>query len=232
MDMGRWRNSFPSPSDDKIFERGDRMLGDYYWKAPLYEPPFFQNREFAIFKNGQVIRHLAFPDVQKLRMFLIEQAPDHVYFSSAKYEHPAIEDMKLKKKYWLGSDLVFDIDYDHLRKPILKEALRQAKKLGKVLVENFGFEDLMLTFSGSRGYHVHVRDECIQKCTNAERREIADYFVLPYHPGKKTKKGKDVKNKNFVEIDAPITGDFTRLMRLPGSLHGKTGNPCEIIAGG
>ncbi len=207
-------------------------ISDYYMNCFLYEPTFFQNREFGIFKNGQVVRHLSFPNLQKLRMFLIEQSPDHVYFSAAKYEHPGIPQMEVKKSYWLGSDLIFDIDNDHLKKPTIKEALRQAKKLGKILIEDFGLEKLMMTFSGSRGYHIHVQDECIQKCSNAERREIADCFILPYLPGKKTKNGKDIKNKNFVEIDAPVTCDITRLIRLPGSLHGKTSKPCDIIAGG
>lgn len=211
-------------------------LSDYYMTAPLYEPPFFQNREFAIIKKDLPMwRHLAFANVEKLRAFLIEHAPLHVYFSSAKYEYPAIEDMPTKKKYWLGSDLTFDIDNDHLKKKTLIEAKKQVLKLLSILIFDFGFQDLTLTFSGRRGYHVYVRDECIQKCGNAERREIADYFQ-EFYPGTekldehgKKIQGSSKKNPNYIGIDAQVTADFTRLIRLPGTIHGGSGLMCEII---
>ncbi len=199
-------------------------ISDFYMTAPLYSPPFFENREFGIFKNGQVIRHLAFVNVEKLRAFLIEHHPDHVYFSSAKYEIPDWGDMVKKKTTWIGSDLVFDIDFDHLKKKTISEAKRQSLKLISILRFDFGLQDLMLTFSGNRGYHVHCRDSCIQSLNNAARHEIADYFKETYEP-----QGKIKPNPNYVGIDAQVTADFTRLIRLPGSLHGGSGKMCEII---
>jgi predicted DNA primase small subunit len=198
-------------------------------KAPLYEPPDFVNREFGFRKNGEkMVRHKAFSSVLKLRTFLIETAPDHVYFSSSKYADPAAYPMEDKKKSWMGSDIVFDIDYDHLKRPTLREAKKQSEKLMLILKDDLGFRKLLYVNSGSRGFHVHVHDECVQKLGNPERREIADFFG--YY---KTRRGRKIINPNWVEIDTVVTTDFTRLIRLPGSLNVKPdlARPCAIISG-
>ncbi len=199
-------------------------ISDYYMRCFLYEPPLFENREFSIVKKGEkmVWRHLGFANIDKLRAFLIEIAPRHVYFSSAKYEYPWIQNMEVKKKGWLGTDLVFDIDKDQLKVPTLKEAKRQSLKLIKILRKDFGLVALLWVFSGSRGYHVHCHDECVQKLNSPERREIADYFQ-EFHPG------TEENNRNYVQIDAPVTCDVTRLMRLPGTIHGGSGLVCDEL---
>jgi len=204
-------------------------ISDYYWHAPLYEPTDFTSREFGFRKNGEkMVRHKAFSSVQKLRTFLIETAPDHVYFSSSKYADPAAYPMEDKKKGWCGSDLVFDIDYDHLKRPTLREAKKQSEKLLVILKDDLGFRKLLYVDSGSRGFHVHVHDECVQKLGNPERREIADFFGHY-----KTKRRRKIINPNWVEIDTVVTTDFTRLIRLPGSLNVKpdSARSCAIISG-
>lgn len=187
-------------------------LLDYYMTADLHEPPDFDKREFAIIKEGRMWRHLAFTNVQKLRAFLIEKQPDHVYFSVAKYEDPGNKDMMVKRDGWIGSDLIFDIDDDHLPEATLTEAAFHLVQLKRVLIEKFGLKDIMYTFSGSRGYHAHVRDESIQTLNNHERQQIVEYIEAC-----------------GVFVDAPVTCDTARLIRLPGSIHGKTGKKCEII---
>lgn len=187
-------------------------LQDYYMTAKLYEPPMFQNREFGIIKDGRMWRHLSFDNVDKLRAFLIQKMPDHVYFSTAKYENPSERDMVIKKEGWLGSDLIFDIDNDHLDVPTLGEAAFNLLQLNEVLIKTFGLKDLLITFSGSRGYHEHVRDESIQMLNNNERGQIVECVEAC-----------------GICIDAPVTCDTSRLIRLPGSIHGKTGKQCRII---
>lgn len=203
-------------------------ISDYYMKAQLYEPPYFEKREFAVQIDDKFIRHLAFPSLQKLRAVLVEIAPQHVYFSVTKYDAPDCDNMSIKKRGFLGADLSFDIDKDKLKVPTLAEAKRQSLKLVRILRRDFGLEDLLWVFSGSRGYHVHCMDEIIQKLTNPERREIADYFQ-EFLPGKKNRKGKPASNRKYVQIDAPVTCDFTRLMRLPGTIHGGSGKVCEVL---
>jgi len=213
----------------------DLKISDYYIKAPLYEPPFFVNREFGFIIEGTMVRHRAFSTMQKLRSFCVQHSPEHVYFSSAKYEFPDIEEKKELMKCWQGSDLVFDIDNDHPRHMSLKMVQKQALKLVAIIQNDFALKDIMLTFSGKRGNHIHVRDKCIQTLEGPERREIADYFQ-EFLPGTERRdklgmkvKGSAKKNPNFLSIDTQVTADITRLIRLPGSLHGGSMKPCEII---
>lgn len=187
---------------------------NYYMTAELFEPTDFINREFAIVtQDGVMWRHLAFKNVNKLRVFLIEKAPLHVYFSVAKYKDPGNRDMIEKRRGWIGSDLIFDIDDDHLELPTLNMAASHALRLKYTLERQFGFEDMIVTFSGSRGYHFHVRDECVQSLDYYCRGEIVQYIV----------------EKEEIGIDAPVTCNLASLIRLPGSIHGKTGKQCKII---
>lgn len=202
-------------------------ISDYYWHAPLYEPPNFEKREFGIMNIGEKPkRHKAFSSVQKLRTFLIETAPHNVFFSSSKYADPAAYPMEDKRKCWEGADLVFDIDYDHLEKPTLKEARKQADKLLVILKDQLGFKDLLFVDSGRCGYHVHVHDSCVQKLDTSERREIADF--LGHYTVRRVRK---VINPNWVGIDIPITTDVVRMIRLPGTLNIKKDwmGTCAII---
>jgi len=111
--------------------------------------------------------------------------PRHVYYSSAYYRRPAEPTMSAKE--WLGADLIFDLDSDHLRGA---EALDYAGQLALVkrrllqLVDDFLFGDFgidpaatSLVFSGGRGYHVHVRAEGFLSLSSPERRELVDYIL-------------------------------------------------------
>ncbi|MDH5690956.1 MAG: DNA primase small subunit PriS [Candidatus Bathyarchaeota archaeon] len=61
-----------------------------------------------------MLRHKGFRNVDALRSFLTTVVPSDVYYSSAYYERPE-EDMR--GKGWLGADLIFDIDADHIPTP-------------------------------------------------------------------------------------------------------------------
>jgi len=91
-----------------------KLFKDYYKKASIRLPHDYALREFAIqpFDSDTYIRHLAFKAIDDLRSYIQSKTPKHLYYSSAKYENPGLKDMESKK--WLGSDLVFDIDTDHI----------------------------------------------------------------------------------------------------------------------
>ena len=80
-------------------------------------PNSFENREFGalLFKEKTMVRHRSFKRSDELRDFLCELVPSDVYYSSAYYENPASSQMG--DKSWLGADLVFDIDADHIPTP-------------------------------------------------------------------------------------------------------------------
>ena len=77
----------------------------------------FTRREFAFipFQSKGMIRHIAFNTEKELMNYLCRKTPAHAYYSSAYYEKPYLEYMG--QKGWIGADLVFDIDADHINTP-------------------------------------------------------------------------------------------------------------------
>jgi DNA primase small subunit len=87
-----------------------------YYRDPstiIPEPILPSQREFAylMFKERFMVRHRMFDSIKKFRLILAETVPSDVYHSCAYYENP---DFDMDKKGWLGADLVFDIDADHI----------------------------------------------------------------------------------------------------------------------
>jgi len=58
-----------------------------------------------------MVRHRSAASLNGLRILLCEAKPSDVYHSCAYYENPEAD---MDKKGWLGADLVFDIDADHI----------------------------------------------------------------------------------------------------------------------
>jgi DNA primase small subunit len=164
-----------------------QRFSDYYKTTELYLPDRFGKREwgFMFLGEGFMKRHLSFQNVEILRHFLVKNVPAHVYHSSAYYEKPNAPTMS--EKNWLGADLIFDLDADHIKgakKMSYEETLRKVKEEFKRLIDDFllsdfGFseEQLTIVFSGGRGYHIHIRDHKVLDLTSHERREIVDYIT-------------------------------------------------------
>ncbi|HDQ05750.1 MAG TPA: hypothetical protein ENN36_03380, partial [Candidatus Bathyarchaeota archaeon] len=93
-------------------------FADYYKQhsASILAPSSLERREFGflLLEKGVMLRHKGFMDVESLRSSLATIVPSDVYYSSAYYERPEEE---MKAKGWLGADLVFDIDADHIQTP-------------------------------------------------------------------------------------------------------------------
>lgn len=162
---------------------------EYYKKNKnkIELPDRFGRRElaFVLFGGKGMIRHLAFNKKKDLLDFLEERAPQHVYYSSAYYQTP--DAPKMQDKNWMGAELIFDLDSDHLQnadKMSYSEQLEIVKTefeklVREFLLEDFGFNEkyLDLYFSGGRGYHCHVKDPAIFDLDSNERREIVDYIT-------------------------------------------------------
>lgn len=74
--------------------------------------PGLEKREFGfVLIEGYMLRHKSFGNYAELKNFLKENAPTDAYYSCAYYENPEAD---MDKKGWLGADLIFDIDADHI----------------------------------------------------------------------------------------------------------------------
>lgn len=157
---------------------------DYYARAHLIPPPALPEREWGMVpfsEPGEVRmrRHMSFADRGQLEQYIRGVAPAHVYYSSAYYSAPGAPTMQ--EKNWIGADLIFDLDADHLMRGefhlMLDRVREETGKLLDMLTDELGFSpgDMALAFSGGRGYHIHIRDLSVRQWGSRERREIIDY---------------------------------------------------------
>jgi len=176
------------PLDAPTLAWARSAFGRYYASVPVDPPIRLSRREFAAFPfttETLMRRHATLRSAPEFREFLVREVPRHVYYSSAYYRHPAESNMTAKE--WLGADLIFDLDADHLRGADAVDYAGQlalVKSRLKDLVDDFLFGDFGIdpsetafVFSGGRGYHVHVRDPRFQPLTSPERRELVDYVL-------------------------------------------------------
>ena len=174
------------PKDDSVrFVMG--AFSRHYREASLLVPDRLAKREFGFmfFDRDFVMRHLGFQSRAALKKYLVDQVPSHAYYSCAYYEKPDAPTMSEKK--WLGADLIFDLDADHVEgakdlpyEKMLERVKEEVKRLiDEFLLGDLGFseDNLKIVFSGGRGYHVHINDQKVLKLSSHERREIVDYVT-------------------------------------------------------
>ena len=165
----------------------------YYKRARIEPPKDFWMREWGFVLFDQYFptklvmrRHTSFTTKDDLMNYLRENAPAHAYYSTALYKYPSAD---MAKKGWLGADLIFDLDADHIvseeelprysYEDLLGLVKKETLKLIDFLIDDFGFaeKDMELAFSGSRGYHIHINAGGVRGLGSRERREIVDYVM-------------------------------------------------------
>lgn len=178
------------------------ILTEYYSKAS-FEIRNIEQREFGVgYKKKIDARHLSFPNLQEFRRYLVSNIPLFVSHSSSYYEFPGAT--PIGKKVRRGADLIFDLDihsegkysaYSNWEK--IKE--ETARLVNDFLVSDFGIQkkNILVVFSGNRGYHAHVRGTSFEKLGSDERKEIVEYisgmgldyleFFPPQRSGKREK---------------------------------------------
>ncbi len=181
-----------------------RLFARYYSSRPVPPPPRFTRREFAftLFGSQGMVRHLAFGRASEFSKFLAEKVPRNAYYSTAYYERPAAPEMG--NKGWMGADLVFDLDADHMGKrgaweDLLMEVRRETVRLvHEFLIGELGIpkSSLRVVFSGGRGFHVHVTDREYLRLGPDERREIVLYV-----------KGKEMDPRRLLRGRLPTPGE-------------------------
>lgn len=162
---------------------------NHYLKHPVVSPYRFTRREWGFFPFGgkMMFRHISFMRKEELDSFFRETIPMHAYYSVAYYGDPGMQPMGEKVKTWMGADLIFDLDADHLPDA---ESMTYSEQLSKVkdevsdlmfdfILGDLGFKDenTHLHFSGGRGYHIHVRDPDVLQLDSRDRRQIVDYIT-------------------------------------------------------
>ena len=139
---------------------------------------------FVPWGNSPPDRHRSFMDKSELHSYLRSRSPHSCFHSTAYYDNP--DNRKMSEKGWLGADLIFDLDGDHLPGvsgsdfPSMIDSIQhQAWRLWTDFLQpEFGFkkEYVQTTFSGHRGFHIHLRDPSLLHLDSNARREIVNHI--------------------------------------------------------
>ncbi|NYZ77671.1 DNA primase catalytic subunit PriS [Candidatus Micrarchaeota archaeon] len=153
-----------------------------YYSAAEFNIKSIERREFGVGNSKKIdSRHLAFGSASEFRGYLTANTPFFVSHSAAYYHFPAAT--PIEKKQRIGADLIFDLDLHAEGKyavyPKLEEVKQDAVRLlEEFLLGDFGVskKDVLVVFSGNRGYHIHVRDDEYLLLDGDARREIVNYI--------------------------------------------------------
>ena len=162
------------------------------------------------------------------RKAIAKDNPSDIYLSTSSWlepiDLPNLNDETKPHPILLNHLIVFDIDFAPLSLENLEQARVTTLNLHNWIQKNCNYELMSISFSGSKGFHLFYNDpdRNLFSIENAKDRELAV---------------KDNRNKLLQEVllagfkvDPRITADTRRIIRLPGSIHGKTGLLCHRIS--
>jgi len=153
--------------------------------------------------------------------------PSDVYVSTSSWLNPVdlprLRDQDASYPILLDHLVVFDIDIPPFSEKNMELARDSAFQLYQWMSQFTEYEFMHITFSGSKGFHLFYRDMQREK------------FQIP-DPRKREESVRSAR-KDLLEkvleagfqVDSKITADTRRIIRLPGTFHGKTGWKCTII---
>ncbi|MDP3742602.1 MAG: DNA primase catalytic subunit PriS [Candidatus Micrarchaeota archaeon] len=155
-------------------------------------------REFGIGIDKKInYRHKSFSTQKEFQNFLVNETPRFISHSVGRFEFPWSQPME--KKTLLSADLIFDLDakpeenhnYIFCTRCVEKARLDTIRLIEDFLLNDFGLSknDLLLVFSGSKGFHVHVRSQVVQQLSSTARRLMVDYIT-----------GKELELESLVPI--------------------------------
>ena len=166
--------------------------------------------------------------IETFRKSINQDNPTDIYFSTSSWLDPVnlprLSDETRPHPILLNHLIVFDIDFTPLSLENLELARITTLKLHNWIEKNYDYELLSISFSGSKGFHLFYNDldRTLFSIENAKDRENAV-------KAERNKLLQEVLLAGF-KVDPRITADTRRIIRLPGSIHGKTGLLCHRIS--
>ena len=196
-----------------------------YWRP--WFPEGFKWRQFRLMTFEGVWIKIPRPKRRirsktKLVSIIRSIAPKHAFYTALKFLDPSTLGPREVPAYCLGGDLVFDIDVLSDPTRIVTDQYRVAANYTLQLIDvlrELGYKDFFTVFTGFKGFHLHVPN-------------FDPYEFLGIQPSEILRTEAEIKaRKQITEliasenipIDQEVTRDIKRIVRLPGTLHGKTG---------
>jgi len=165
-------------------------------------------------------------DSSDFRESLIENEPLDVYYSTATWLNPHLIASKLDKdilkNVMLSCDLAFDIDVNKDIKT-LEVARLQAVAINDFL-DSKGIRVRYSAFSGSKGFHVVCDDPWSEEIAEEDPRKREMCAI------EKRKEIVQEAKETGILFDGKVTIDTRRIIRVPGTIHSKTGLICTLLS--
>jgi DNA primase catalytic subunit len=160
-----------------------------------------------------------------LRRWLVRYRPSDVYYSTSCWLVPENlgrrERTPLSDNIFLSSDVVFDIDRSPFSTSSLELARQDTLRLLRFCDEN-QLDVKYTAFSGSKGFHVVCADPVRYPDPSPFVREDRAKAVR-----------REIVHRVLAEgicVDARITPDTRRIIRVPGTINSKTGYVCTLLS--
>jgi DNA primase catalytic subunit len=209
----------------EIIQRKKELFGQYYSQnfslsQRIIPDLKFRHFRFQMFSNKtsfQRVHDIIYSPLQ-LKKKLVNYCPFSAFFTPVKWLNPIfVGHTKNELDVMLSSPLYFDIDMQDLTPPNLSEAVQDANLLIKTIEKTFSRLPDLIVFSGRQGFHIyywHWDDEDLLKLD--ARKRIAEFT-------KRRSAILDFLDSKKIIVDKRITADPFRIMKIPNTLHGKTG---------
>ena len=207
-------------------------MGDYYAAVPseyLYLPTDITHTHFRFFFDGRAmkIKDIVYTKDQLIHL-LSKWSPTDVFYTPSKFLDPTVlakKSDKLSQNLFLYSDeFLIDLDF-----PDFEEGKSAVIKLLDYLKMR-KWDPSYVCFSGSKGWHVSLPFDYRSSNLDPRQRELETKQI------KSTiietiaaDMGLPTLGKDGYGADTIVSWDTRRIVRLPGTIHGKTGNLVEII---
>ncbi|NMB77972.1 MAG: hypothetical protein GYA23_02615 [Methanomicrobiales archaeon] len=160
-----------------------------------------------------------------LQRWLIRYRPTDVYYSTSCWLAPENlgrrERTPLADNILLSSDIVFDLDRAPFSLANLDAARADALRL-VAFCHDEGLPVKYIAFSGSKGFHVVCTDTVRYPAADPREREDA---------AKARRRAILVRvQAEGIAVDARVTPDTRRIIRVPGTINSKTGYVCTVLS--
>lgn len=210
-------------------EKERELFAEYYSSKQFLErlmlPPHTMFHHYRLeFFNGSFLRvKRTIRRKKELQSIVAASVPKNVYFTPTQWLDPS--NIRRTKKeirdYLLSSPLYFDIEGSV--SDVYKTAKDRVSKLMAYIKEKYDRSPSWIIFSGRRGFHVYYWnwDDIPRKYHSAQDR--IKLFI-------RSRKIilREIK-KASIYVDEVVTADPWRLLRVPGTLHGKTGLSATFV---
>ncbi|MCL4326276.1 MAG: DNA primase catalytic subunit PriS [Candidatus Thermoplasmatota archaeon] len=174
--------------DDKTEKFITNLFKQYYDGLDLSNEHYLdiKEREFAFtyLNRDGMDRPRYFDNCDELHRYIMDKLPAAIFYSTAHYRI----DKVYEQKEWMKADLIFDLDADHLPGA---ESMSYAEMLDRIKIEFYDLvkgiliddfrvdeKNILITFSGNRGYHAHIHSDAFQNLDARSRRSITTYLGL------------------------------------------------------